>query len=152
MIRSAHFHFNTFLISKPTSPLRPETSTRYQATLPTGCLLASPPIVGRSTHWQIRFLYLCLNLTCHHHRNYIQCQIRGSICQLMATQTTAILPRRDKRHLTMYFTGQHNWWIFCRFTDCCWWYLLLVARRGRGAKVQPISCKLPLIEAHQKGR
>ena len=47
MIRSAHFHFNTFLISKPTSPLRPETSTRYRAILPTGCLLALPPTVGR---------------------------------------------------------------------------------------------------------
>ena len=47
MIRSAHFHFNTFLISKPTLPFRPETSTRYQAILPTGCLLALPPTVGR---------------------------------------------------------------------------------------------------------
>ena len=47
MITSAHFHFNTFLISKPTSTIRPETSTRYQAILPTGCLLALPPTVGR---------------------------------------------------------------------------------------------------------
>ena len=47
MITSAHFHFNTFLIFKPTSLLRPETSTRYRAILPTGCLLALPPTVGR---------------------------------------------------------------------------------------------------------